>query len=215
MKDIEKLGALFSEIVDNYNTFAASWKSLPLAKEAFTLMTDSLPLRVKGELTPYTRIVLLDKMLGCLPERNCARFILSVRKYQLSMFPLIEESMDIEEDMDVDGYEGDPSEYVREMTRKDIKQSAKRIEDYLNPRVKMEDWCEKYDVHLKFDPVERTQEWEDIIYDVEAECAEILKDETVHMGYCHMYWSTKTSVLARRGISWASPSAMNPSVMFD
>ena len=214
MDNIEKLGALFSEIVANYNTFASSWRSIPLAHEAFSLMKDSLPLRVKGELTPYTRIVLLDKMVGCLPERDCARLILSIREYQLSLFPLIEDS-DVEDDMDVDDWEGDPSQYVRELTVKDLRGSLKRTEDYLNERVPMEKWCEKYDVHLKFDPVERSGQWEEVIYDVELECARILKDEPHYMGYCYKYWSTKTSVLARHGIDWSSPSVMNPRVMFD
>ena len=214
MENIEKLGGLFSQIVENYNTFAASWKSLPLAREAFDLMKDEIPLRVPGELTPYTRIVLLDKMLGCLLERDCARFTLEVREYQLSLFPLISAD-DIKEDMDIDVYGGPEEKYVREMTKKDVKEAIKRTEDYLNPRIPMEKWCEKYGVHLKFDPVERSEKWEEVIYDVEAECAEILKNEPKHMGFCFSYWSTKTSVLARRGIDWSSPSVMNPRVMFD
>ena len=214
MENIEKLGALFSGIVENYNTFASAWKSIPLSKEAFLLMKDGLPLRVKGELTPYTRIVLLSNMLDCLPERDCARFILSVRKYQLSMFPLISEE-DLPEDMDIDGYEGNPDAYVRETTKKDIKEAMRRTEDYLDSRMTMEKWCGKYGVHLKFDPVERTEEWENVIYDVEEECAGILKDENKGMGFCFSYWSTKRAVLARRGIEWSSPAAMNPGVMFD
>ena len=214
MENVEKLGGLFSRIVENYNSFAASWKSLPLAGEAFELLRDSIPLRVPGELTPYTRIVLLDKMLGCLPERDCARLILEVRKYQLSLFPLISAD-DIKEDMDIDEYDGPSGEYVHQMTKKDVKQAMKRTEDYLNPRISMEEWCEKYDVHLKFDPVERSEKWEEIIYDVEAECAEILKDEPKHMGFCFVYWNTKTAALARRGIDWGSPAVMNPRVMFD
>ena len=63
--------------------------------------------------------------------------------------------------------------------------------------------------------MERTREWEDCIYDVEKECDRILADEPRGMGFCHSYWSTKRAVLARRGIRWKSPSAMNPGVMFD
>ena len=214
MDNVEKLGSLFSQIVENYNTFASSWKSIPVAREAFDLMKDVIPLRVAGELTPYTRIVLLDKMLGCLPERDCARFILEVREYQLSLFPLIS-SDDLEEDMDIDEYDGPAADFVREVTKKDIKAEMKRTEDYLNPRVSMEKWCDTYGVHLKFDPVERSEEWEDVIYDVELECSELLKNEPKHMGFCFSYWSTKTAVLARHGIDWSSPSVMNPRVMFD
>lgn len=50
---------------------------------------------------------------------------------------------------------------------------------------------------------------------VQIEGCEQLKDEPRGMGFCHIYWSTKRAALARRGIEWRSPSAMNPRVMFD
>ena len=68
---------------------------------------------------------------------------------------------------------------------------------------------------LKVDPVQATSEWEDVIYDVEKELDEQLKDEPRGMGFCFSYWSAKRAALARRGIEWRSPSAMNPRVMFD
>jgi hypothetical protein len=68
---------------------------------------------------------------------------------------------------------------------------------------------------LKVDPVQATPEWEEVIYDVEKELDEELKDEPRCMGFCHSYWSAKRAALARRGIEWRSPSAMNPRVMFD
>ncbi len=68
---------------------------------------------------------------------------------------------------------------------------------------------------LLFDPIQRTPQWENVIYDVERECHEILKDEPRHMGFCHRYWSVKREVLAKRGIEWKSPQAMNPRVRFD
>lgn len=68
---------------------------------------------------------------------------------------------------------------------------------------------------LKVDPVQATPEWEEVIYEVEKEVDEQLKDEPRGMGFCFSYWSAKRSALARRGIEWRSPSAMNPRVMFD
>lgn len=212
MKDnIEQLGSLFSEIVENYND-GSFWRNIPLAKEAFAMMRDTLPLRVPGELTPYTRVVLLSEMLECLPERDCARFILEVRDYQLSMFGLIKSS-DAKEDMDMDKYEGSEKEYVRKVTREDVKSCRQRTEDYLS--MPMEEWCSKYGIHLKFDPVEQTEEWEKVIYDVEKECDKRLKGVTRRMGFCFEAWSTKRSVLAEYGIDWSSPGVMNPRVMFD
>ena len=201
-------------MVDNYNSYGTSWKNIPLGKEAFGLMKDELPLRVKGELTPYTRIVLLNNMLSCMPERDCARFFKEVRDYQAGMFTLIN-AEDSEEDMNIDGYEGAIEGYVREFTPDALESAAKRTEDYLNMDISMEEWCKTYNVMLKFDPVERSKEWEDIIYDVEAECDRLLKNETKGMGFCYSYWSTKRAALSKRGIEWASPKTMNPRVMFD
>lgn len=214
MDKLKKLGEVFSEMVDNYNSFGASWKNIPLGKEAFRLMKEELPLRVKGELTPYTRIILLNNMLSCMPERDCARFFKEVRDYQAEMFPLVSAD-DAVEDMDIDGYEGDTDAYVHEYTMDDLKKAAKRTEDYLNPNISMEEWCRTYGVHLKFDPVERTEKWENCIYDVEERCDRKLKDERKGMGYCYSYWSTKKAVLAEFGIEWDSPAVMNPRVMFD
>lgn len=214
MNDIKKLGKHFSRIVEYYNSFGEHWKGIPEAHEAFELMRDKLPLRVKGELTPYTRIVLLDNMLDCLPVRDCARFMKEVREYQLSMFPLISDS-DLEEDMDIDHFEGDSGDFVRATGIEDIRKSMKKVDDYLNPSISMEEWCKAYGVNLKFDPVERTKEWEDDICDVEAECDRRLRKESKGMGFCYSYWSTKRAVLAKRGIEWASPAIMNPRVMFD
>ena len=68
---------------------------------------------------------------------------------------------------------------------------------------------------LKVDPVQATPEWEDVIYEVEKEVDEQLMGEPRCMGFCFSYWNAKRAALARRGIEWRSPSAMNPRVMFD
>lgn len=198
---IKQLGKIFSEMVDNSSEFNARWKNLALAPQAFDLMTQDLPLRVKGELTPYTRICLLNNMMETLNERDVPRFSLKVRKYQLSMFPLVEDS-DAEED----------GEMEDKVTEDDIKAQIARLEDYLNPRMSMEEYCKKYGVHLKFDPVERSEGWEKVIYEVEKR---IYSGEPYRMGDCFGYWSRKTAALAQYGIEWRSPSIMNPRVMFD
>ncbi len=214
MDKIEELGRIFSEMVENDETFGAQWKNIPLGKRAFALMKDELPMRVEGELTPYTRIVLLNKMMSCMPERDCARFFKEVKLYQKSLFRHISDD-DLQEDMDIDGYEGSPEEYVREYSKDQHRESLLRTEEYLDRSISMEEWCKKYGIMLKFDPVERSGQWEECIYDVEKECDEKLAGEQKGMGYCYSYWSTKKAVLARHGIEWDSPAVMNPRVMFD
>ena len=88
-------------------------------------------------------------------------------------------------------------------------------EDYIDLSVPNEEWIKRYGAHLKFDPVERTPEWEEVCYEVEKECDRRLKGEPRGMGFCFVYWSVKRDVLSKYGIDWKSPSFMNPRVMFD
>ena len=138
MDSIKKLGKIFSQMVENSESFNARWKNIPLGHEAFFLMKEDLPLRVEGELTPYTRIVLLDKMLGCMPERDCARFFKEVQLYQKDLFPLICDE-DLAEDMDIDCYNGDPKCFVRCYTIENHERKLKETLDYLDPKVSMVD----------------------------------------------------------------------------
>jgi len=108
-------------------------------------------------------------------------------------------------------------EYIHSLNADDESNNEEltQLRDFIDESFPMEEYCKKYSKILKFDPIERTQKWEDVIYDVEQECAEILKDEPKGMGFCFSYWSTKRSVLEKYGISWKSPGSMNPRVMFD
>lgn len=68
---------------------------------------------------------------------------------------------------------------------------------------------------LKYDPIQNTPEWEEIIYEVEKELDEKFRGVDRYMGFCHEYWSAKRAALAKRGIEWRSPQQMNPKVRFD
>lgn len=68
---------------------------------------------------------------------------------------------------------------------------------------------------LKSDPVEWSEEFENVIDEVEKELYEYFKDESRCMGFCFEFWSRKKALLARRGLEWRTPSEMNPRVIFD
>lgn len=184
---IEQLAQIFKAMVENYNSFGEVWKNIPLAKEAFAIML-SLPPTLKDEFeTPEAKANLLEQMLDQMEETTSPRFCIEVREYILELDSMNEEN-------------------ILELAR---------LKDYINPNVTMEEYCKKYGVFLKFDPIERTQKWEEVIYEVEKECDKRLEKQPRHMGFCFIYWSTKKTVLAERGIVWRSPSLMNPGVMFD
>ena len=68
---------------------------------------------------------------------------------------------------------------------------------------------------LKYDPVEWSARWEEVIDEAQREVDDRLADVPRGMGFCHGYWQELKGALKRRGVSWRSPSQMNPCVMFD
>lgn len=68
--------------------------------------------------------------------------------------------------------------------------------------------------NLKHDPVEMTQEYLDVIDEVEEK---IEKNRSSYrgMGSCYEVWDLKARFLLEKGIKWKSPSMMNPRVIFD
>lgn len=184
---ISELAELFSTMVTNFNSFGDSWKNIALGRRAFELMNE-LPDALEGEFeSPEAKAQILGQMLEQMDEFMTPRFCIKVRRQMQNL-----------------GLKDDDNEArLRELT------------DYIDPKLPMEDFCKKYGRMLKFDPIERTQLWEEHIESVEFECAKQLEDEHKGMGYCFMYWSTRRAVLAKYGIEWNPPTVMNPGVMFD
>ncbi len=96
--------------------------------------------------------------------------------------------------------------YMPSAELSDIFLPEELLDIILNPRVG----------HLRADPVEFTERWEQIYYDVSDELDRLLADEPRRMGFCFRYWREKERLLREAyGIEWHSPHAMNPGVMFD
>lgn len=186
-KTIMKLGAIFSEMVKNYNSAGDSWKNIGLGREAFGLML-SLPDNYPGEYeTPADKANLLSQMLDQMIETESPRFCIAVREEMERLNP------------------GDSANG----------KALLMLRDYIDTSIPMEDFCKRYRRHLKFDPVERSEEYERVIPEVEREIAKELRGIPRGMGFCFAYWSAKKAGLAKRAIEWNSPAYMNPGVMFD
>ena len=70
--------------------------------------------------------------------------------------------------------------------------------------------------HLKRDPVEWTEAFEDAISDAQAKANKRLEDAPRCMGFCFAWWGELADILLRDyKIRWRSPQVMNPRVMFD
>ena len=66
---------------------------------------------------------------------------------------------------------------------------------------------------LKNDPIEMSEEYLNVIDEVEEKIA---KNRTIYgMGSCHEVWALKEQYLLEKGIIWKSPARLNPGVMFD
>lgn len=184
---MERVVELYEQMKVNWNELGEPWRNIPLVKEAFEIMWEIPDIIEDVFDTTKEKANTMDVIASYLEETLTPRLRLEICEFIKGLEP------DLEENNQLIGY----------------------IDDYLNPDMSMEEFCKKHEKTLRFDPVERTEKWEKVIYDVELECAELLKDEPRGMGFCFSYWSTKTAVLAKHGITWKSPSAMNPRVMFD
>ena len=186
-KDIHRLADIFAEMVKNYSSMGDGWKNLSLVKDAFALM-QSLPDTLPGEYeTPAEKGALLSQMLYHVDETQAARFCIKVRE-----------------------------EIARLSPDDTCNQTAlTMLKDYIDESIPMEDFCKKHNRLLKFDPAERSAEYEAVIPEVEKAVAKELKDHVRGMGFCFAYWAAKRAELANRGLEWNSPSCWNPGVMFD
>lgn len=54
-----------------------------------------------------------------------------------------------------------------------------------------------------------------ILIQAAAKAAELLVGPAVGRGRCHRIWAEQTRILAAQGITWFSPTAMNPWSVYD
>ena len=168
-------------------------RNVPLAEEALALL-EQLDDPDEG---PLGKAYACHAIVEQLPEYDTPRLVLKLLRRELAWLNESEEKSDW-------------------LTAGDIEADIARLEAYIDTDgLSVDEFCSKYGRHLHFDPVERTQIWEDIYLEVEEECARRLKGVPRGMGFCFAYWATRHDVLQEYGIDWRSPHMMNPRVMFD
>ena len=185
------------------------WKNIPLVKRMMHIMKDLSPKRDEG-IDPALRAYIIEVLLkrDTVSVTETPRLYQSLCEYyRLCLHWAFRADYNPELERDMDKY------YFRTVDEYIYKLAwivdKKELSGYA-----LEQW-DSLSRHLKVDSIQASEKWEDIIYDVEKEIDEELKDESRGMGFCYAYWSAKRAALARRGIGWRSPSSMNPRVMFD
>lgn len=179
------------------------WKNIPLAREMFDLLHNHLPL--DGEYIDAAGVRFCCDIIfvaDLLNQRDVPRLCLEFLQHRKRANKLVTKDHWQFSEENILGYQ-------------EVEDIINRLDFYINPEVSMEWWVDYVHGHLLFDPIERSPEWEDIIYDVEKACDRRLKRVPRCMGFCFEYWSVKREELAKRGIEWRSPHQMNPRVMFD
>lgn len=184
---IKCLATIFKDMVENYNGFGTVWKNIPLATEAFAILTEQINEVVPGEIeSDKDKARLVVNMLDNMDPLNTPRLCLKMWEYVKQVSPELADEEEI-----------------------------RRLRDYIDPNLSTDEWRQRYHKTLKFDDVERSEEWERNIYDVEKKVDAKVKGMPRGMGFCFSYWSAKKSVLESYGIEWRSPHQMNPRVLFD
>ena len=201
--DSERMEKLIDEMRAN-EAEGNLWKNIPLGRELMNIMKDVSPLR-DDKINPTIR----KRICECVIRENLLDMHDVLRLY-MSFNEYWRLNARMETDDDKKSIEHD-KHYHRVVDSNIYKYTWLLFEPESN--YSKEVWEEMG--MLKCDPVQLTPEWEKYIYQVERECERQLEDHPRFMGFCHAYWSTKRAVLAKYGITWKSPSMMNPKVMFD
>lgn len=198
---------LFDEICDNADN-GNQWKNTPLARRLMSLIKNLSPVR-DDDINPALRAYMIEVFFkrDAISVKETPRLYQSFCEYyRLCLYYAWRSDYNDELERDMDKY------YFRTVDEY-IYKLAWIVNSELSGHA-LEQW-DSLSRHLKVDPVQASEKWEDVIYDVEKEVDEELKDDSRGMGFCHAYWSAKRAALARHGIEWRNPSSMNPRVMFD
>lgn len=199
--------ALIDEMMANH-TEGKVWKNIPLARKFLHILKDVAPFRTDS-INPAYKAYLVSVVLknDFIAKTETPRLFQSLCEYYRLCL-----DFDSVDDYDEELKEVFDKTYFRTVDSWIYKLAW--IVDNPTREYAIECW-NGLERMLKSDPVQATPEWEEVIYEVEQEVDEELKDESRGMGFCFAYWSAKRDALERRGVEWKTPSLMNPGVMFD
>ena len=205
--DITNAERLYREIFDNASK-GMLWKNSPLVRDFIHELKDKAPFRNYQE-NPAGKACILQNLLKekVLDMRDTPRLYQSLCElYRFYLDFMVDKDFDENLRSNYDRY------YFREVDQLIYKYAW--IIDNPKSGLAQECWDDLGGM-LKVDPVQAMPEWEEVIYDVEMELEEELKNEPRGMGFCYGYWSAKRAALERRGIEWNPPPLMNRGVIFD
>lgn len=156
------------------------WKNIVLAKEAMEVVKDEAPDTDLETLKEFCEAVVDE---GFLDRYNTPRLLLSYMEYYHILSG------------DLQHWEKENSQLVR----------------LIDPKVSDEEKIEiMRESRRVFDPIQFTQQWEDMITDARREYREYILSHMHNKGFNHMLGSVWKSILKKRGIeNWRTPASMH------
>ena len=205
--DDSEVTALIDEMMANRDE-GKLWKNIPLARKFLHILKDVAPFRA-GRINPAYKAHIISSVLknDLIAKTETPRLFQSLCEYYRFCI-----DYDLRDDYDEQLNEVFDKQYFRTVDAWIYKFAWIVDNPTLDYAIECWNGLERM---LKCDPVQATPEWEEVIYEVEQEVDEELKEEPRGMGFCFAYWSAKRAALERRGVEWKTPSLMNPGVMFD
>lgn len=166
------------------------WKNVAISRECMDILEEYAT-------TSVEKAEVCEDILSFISEYDVPRYALQIVRRQYKWLNSTYSKSDI-------------------VSLESIKAHIKKLEDYIDyENISNEEFMQKHDKMLNFDPIRRTQLWEDNICRWEEECDKRMGDAPRGLGFCFGYWCTFAALLAEEGIEWKSPSQMNPGVIFD
>ncbi len=196
-------------LAEAYKHTSQSWRIAPLAQEVYDKLIGSLSSKTERL---HTHVQVLGRVCECLRGTGHSRLMMRLLGMQLRY----EKSLPDPDQEELDEI-ADTLYRLSLLTKCDtwLKPIEADVAALLGDE-KMEAIKQKPAIGLlAVDPVEYTEQWENIIDEVEARVGKELADEPREMGFCFTYWHVKAGILQEYGIEWRSPTLMNPRVMFD
>ncbi len=189
-KDAKKqlrLLAIEGEMKINYDGYT-EWRNVKLLREAYELLT-SMPDSFDGYYSSRReKAALLNRFQSQTLVSDAPRLCLDICK-------TICELSD----------EGDEN-YPK------YQKNLQKRTDYLDPNISPEEFCRRYNVEMRYDDVELTEEWERVTCDVQEQAYQevaYLKGDTPN-NICSMSLLKAAAILRQHGIEWRDIVKMNP-----
>ncbi len=173
------------------NEYRQRWRNIKLLKELYEIML-SLPDDLN---TGSTRIKAhtLFNIVAWAPEFDCPRLCIEVRKTIEKLYLRVKDQSKVDATIELNA------------------KRIKRLKDYINPNMSIAKFCKKHGYDKPVDPIERTQQWEDAIYQASLDAtARIPAPESIPDRYNDKFEIELKKTLKEHGIIWRGNEDVDP-----